>query len=74
MRWGQQLERERGGGGRGEEEGPVGGQGEGRAEFSQAAFSLLANYVFKASENFTVRTVRTCCILWCVCVCLSVCI
>lgn len=43
----------------------MGGE-EGRAEFSQAAFSLLANYVFKASENFTVRTVRTCCILWCV--------
>lgn len=30
-------------------------------EFSQAAFSLLANYVFKASENFTVHTVHTCC-------------
>lgn len=30
-------------------------------EFNQAAFSLLANYVFKASENFTVHTVHTCC-------------
>lgn len=30
-------------------------------EFSQTAFSLLANYVFKAFENFTVHTVHTCC-------------
>lgn len=30
-------------------------------EFSQAAFSLLANYAFKPSENFTVHTVHTCC-------------
>lgn len=54
------------------------GGGSGDAEFSQAAFSLLANYVFKASENFSVHTHRhthtlfahVVCILSCVSLCI----
>lgn len=40
-----------------------GGRGvRGGRGFNQAAFSLLANYAYKASANFTVHTFHTCCV------------
>lgn len=43
--------------------------GDDNCEFSQAVFSLLANYIFTASENYIVHTVHTCCMHFIMCLC-----